>query len=156
MPLSRMKYKTCASMYVYFLLMFILTLKWVQHLSMTILAPLLSRAVPEERHLVNIIIKKASSCVIVRIHSLISWTIWQTAYAPSSSNVLHLLIKWMSRCVRVTPLTYEPRQRGLLSQTRGRGVAVVALMIWIINQSRAFIQRSLEVNSRSPDVAGAC
>lgn len=59
-------------MYVYFLLMFTLTLKWVQHLSMTILAPLLSRAVPEERHLVNIIIKKASSCVIVRIHSLIS------------------------------------------------------------------------------------
>lgn len=42
--------------------------------------------------------QKASSCIIVRIHALISWAIWQTAYAPSSLNALHLLIKWMSHC----------------------------------------------------------
>lgn len=48
--------------------------------------------------------QKASSCIIVRIHALISWTIWQTAYAPSSLNVLHLLIKWMSHCFQCNTL----------------------------------------------------
>lgn len=63
--------------------------------------------------------QKASSCIIVRIHALISWTIWQTAYAPSSLNALHLLIKWMSHCFQSNTLNLcASLYLGLLSQTR--------------------------------------
>lgn len=63
--------------------------------------------------------QKASSCIIVRIHALISWTIWQTAYAPSSLNALHLLIKWMSHCFQSNTLNlWASLCRGSLSQTR--------------------------------------
>lgn len=63
--------------------------------------------------------QKASSCIIVRIHALISWTIWQTAYAPSSLNALHLLIKWMSHCFQSNTLNlWASLYFGLLSQTR--------------------------------------
>lgn len=63
--------------------------------------------------------QKASSCIIVRIHALISWTIWQTAYAPSSLNALHLLIKWMSHCFQSNTLNLcASLYVGCLSQTR--------------------------------------
>lgn len=63
--------------------------------------------------------QKASSCIIVRIHALISWTIWQTAYAPSSLNALHLLIKWMSHCFQSNTLNlWASLYFSLLSQTR--------------------------------------
>lgn len=63
--------------------------------------------------------QKASSCIIVRIHALISWTIWQTAYAPSSLNALHLLIKWMSHCFQSNTLNlWASVCFHFLSQTR--------------------------------------
>lgn len=63
--------------------------------------------------------QKASSCIIVRIRALISWTIWQTAYAPSSLNALHLLIKWMSHCLQSNPLNLcASLCLGLMSHTR--------------------------------------
>ncbi len=63
--------------------------------------------------------QKASSCIIVRIHALISWTIWQTASAPSSLNALHLLIKWMPHCFQSNTLNlWASLHFNLLSETR--------------------------------------
>lgn len=69
---------------------------------------------------------KASSCIIVRIHALISATIWQTTRAPPSLNAWHLLIKWMLHCFLSNTLnllwTRQHTQFFFLIQQRWHGL----------------------------------